>query len=233
MKAFQVLIDFLLENPEFPIEKIFDGHFDELYEKCKREIKEFKIYECYGDLYDKIEEVLKTLNVPLDEFELQVKHPDGCPYVFYFGKLKAERCCLPRESIGSSSGEYCKYHTYSFNRSKRLKEERYDDIKPDETDLIMRRTKILSVIERSLTCHEFDRGISFHKRVLGFSDYDEFIKRQNEILNEADSNALYQIESLIRILPNTKLMDKEIMIESKTSGLVFNKAGEIVFLCNR
>ena len=223
MKLFQILIDYLLSFPEFPIDKIFDGHFDQLYEECKYELKEFKLYEDGNNLYEKIEDKLKELNIPLNSDHKRKTHPDGCLNVFPFGQFKALRCGLPKEG----HSEYCFYHTYGLNRAKKVKED--GNTKPDESNLVQRRATTLSLIGCNLTRDEFDKQ---NGKILGFSDYDEFFNRQKEIINDTDSTTLRSIELLMEIAPSIRLMDKAFMLDKKSSGLVFNREGKIVLLCD-
>ena len=71
-----------------------------------------------------------------------------------------------------------------------------------------RREKLLDYILRGMDKYYFDRGL-YNGKVMGFTDYQQFVNKQRSIIYDYDKHSLNTLEELRDLLiPRFKIMDK-------------------------
>ena len=102
------------------------------------------------------------------------------------------------------------------------------------TKIQRQRDELYTYLVKSLDRYSFERGVGFHKEVLGLATYDDFLATQRRFADSRKKLELNRLEYLRQTLvPQSKLMDEEYMIEHSIMGYVANSRGQLVLLAPR
>lgn len=103
-------------------------------------------------------------------------------------------------------------------------------------DLQVRKQNILNYIMGSIDKEYFD----FYSEVsLKFDSYEEFVKYQTNIVDNANSEQIRTLEFLQKLITpnaekrrttNLNFMDKEDMLSNRIYGFIYGKDGKFIFI---
>ena len=95
-------------------------------------------------------------------------------------------------------------------------------------------SSLLDFIKTHFLEYVFDRGLTIKDgAVLGFTTYQEFLTFQEQKLKSATNGELAQWETLMDLLPKSRIMDEEDMCAIDSEGFCFDRKGRLVITMGR